>query len=391
MNVAGFGRCRGSGAVRRGVLGRAFTLIEMLVVIIIIVLILSISIPAFSNMLYSQEETAAESQLQAAVSSARDAAIRGGPGQDSAAVFTFDAGGRLTVITAVKVGRVHPPVGVRGNDLKEEYEVFAPVADATPVQLPQHWMVRGYAPPGAVDEDWYGPRPNGAEGYYSGGSRSAAVWVAPETGFYDHSQAQDTNRTRSTFMLRFAGGSGTLSGASMEPVLVVLPRPSYADRGTGPQWLRADRAEDLVQWARRVLTSRLTPAARWDAIGRFSTDVAAAKPVQMIALYDESRLARGLGVSLDRVSRSLMAVDPQLYNNGRRLSPAWVSELSTSGYAGQVANAINRWIEGYADLSQTSPGGTRADSTSVKLFAVSRYVGSLQSLAQPRAEEVSNP
>lgn len=379
----------GHSARRRG----AFTLIEMLVVMVVIVLILAVSLPAFSNMLYSQEETAAESQLQAGVSAARDAAVRLGPGQDTAAVFAFEPGGRLTILTAVKVGHVHAPLTLSlPAGVPSEYEVFAPISGGTTVQLPPNWMVRGYATEGAIDLGWYGPRPGGAKGY----SLGKPAWVAPETSFYDHSRADD-GANRNTFVLRFSGGSGELTGASMEPILVVLPRPSYAGRPSGATWLRPDLAEDLVVWARRALVDPLTSIAanqraafRWALLGRGSGDTVVAKPVQTLALYDESRLARGLGVRLNRISGSLMQVDPADLNNGHTLKPAWVPELAVSGpYSAEPDVAINRWIEGYTNLSNPTDR-VRGDTSPARLYSVSRHVGSLQALLVPRSQEVDN-
>lgn len=379
---------------------RAFTLVEMLVVMVVIVLILAIALPAFSNIMASQEEVTAESQLQAALGTARDAAIRNGPGEDAAAVFTFEPRGRLTVLTAVKVGVVRDPGARPRAGFPDRYEVFAPLSAATPVQLPINWMVRGFAPANTIGPDWYGPRPSGARSYLqTGAGANNAAWVSPETGFFDHS-IPDDGAQRNTFMVRFAGGTGALAGMSMPPTLVVLPRPWSAGRSgqASDQWRRPDRAEDLAVWAKRVLTQPTdgvwTPQARWNTIGRPSGDMALAMPVQMLALYDESNLARALGVRPDRLSGSILYVDPQAYDGDppsiprRQLRPQWLPEIVAGPYGGDPGMAISRWIEGYANLT-TVADDTRAETGGARLYTVSRYVGTLQPLLMPRPEEVS--
>lgn len=371
-----------------GALARAFTLLEMIVVMIIIVLIMSIAVPAFSNMVYSQEEVAAEAQLESALGAARDAATRNGPGDDTAAVFTFQPGGRMTIITAVRVGVIRNPGPIRAGH-PDQYEVFAPIAGAQRVQLGANWMVRAYAPRNTLGYDWYPTSVPGAR-YRA----DEPAWVFPETGFFDHSSAND-GRTRNTFMVRFAGGTGALSGMSMPPCLVVLPRPSASARSGAAidLWRRPDRAEDLVAWATRVLTEPIsrtfTVQDRYDLIGRESGDMVLAMPVQTIALYDESRLARALGTRQDRFSNTIIAVNPQELEDGWAIRAAgYTADLLAGAYATNVANAITRWIEGYQDLASTNDPA-RADTTGARLYTISRYLGTLQSLSIPRDEEVN--
>lgn len=385
---AGRAGARGAGGVWRRGTARAFTLIEMLVVMIIIVVIVSVSLPAFSSMLYSQEEAGAEAQLSGAVTQARDAAIRNGPGEDAAAVFTFEPGGRLTMITCVRVGVLSDPSGGGGLGFPDRYEVFAPLANATPVQLPRNWMVRGYAPPNTVGYNWY-EAVGGDPGRYQPGE---AAWVFPETSFFDHNQPNDGAR-RNTFMLRFAGGTGALTGMSMSPALVVLPAPTskWRSGNAATLWQRPDRADDLVGWTRRVLTDPLLSALqRWQIIGRGSSDMVMALPVQAMALYDETKLAQSMGVRVDRVSGSLLYVRPQDYNNNRQLTPQWTPDVTGnplySGY--NAARVIGRWVEGF-DIRTGAAPGDRAETVAAKLYSVARYSGGLRAVVTPRPEEVN--
>lgn len=371
----------------RGAIASAFTLLEMIVVMIIIVLIMSIAVPAFSNMVYSQEEVAAEAQLESALGAARDAAVRSGPGDDTAAVFTFQPGGRMTIITAARVGVVRDSAPRPGYP--DRYEVFAPIAGAQRVQLGASWMVRAYAPANTIGYDWYPTSVPGAR-YRA----NDPAWVFPETGFFDHSIAND-GRTRNTFMVRFAGGTGALSGMNMQPCLVVLPCPSSSWRSgaAADLWRRPDRAEDLVAWATRVLTEPIsrtfTARDRYEIIGRASSDMAVAMPVQTIALYDESRLARALGTRQDRLSNTIIAVNPQELEDGWAIRTAnYTADLLGGALATGVSNAITRWIEGYEDLASANDP-VRADTTGARLYTISRYLGSLQPLSIPRDEEVN--
>ncbi|MFN0132137.1 MAG: type II secretion system protein, partial [Phycisphaerales bacterium] len=158
---------------------RAFTLVELLVVIAIFVLLLAIAVPAFSNMLYSSEQSLADNALRSALTAARDAAARNGPEQDAAAVFTFEPDGRLSVLTCVRAGVIEdvPPLGARATVTRE---VFVPLAGFLPIQMPRGWMVRGYAPPNSVDDGWY------EDTYLNTGPLvvRSGNWVFPETGFF---------------------------------------------------------------------------------------------------------------------------------------------------------------------------------------------------------------
>lgn len=72
----------------------AFSLIELLVVVALIAILLTIAVPAFASLLYSNERAQADSKLKLAVTMGRDAAVRESRGADGAVAFTFDPGGR---------------------------------------------------------------------------------------------------------------------------------------------------------------------------------------------------------------------------------------------------------------------------------------------------------
>ncbi|MCW5766416.1 MAG: prepilin-type N-terminal cleavage/methylation domain-containing protein [Phycisphaeraceae bacterium] len=344
----------------------AFTLVELLVVIAIIVLLIVLALPAFSSMVYSQQSSAAESRLASAVAAARDAAVRSGTGQDAAAVFFFEPGGNTTVIACLKVGTLLDRVG--GNDVLRD--VFVPLDTVEPIELPRGWMVRAYAPQSALGvEEWYdaggGPLRYPATG---------PAWVFPETGFYDLSAA-DAGRDRQSFMIRFEGGTGSVLAGVPDPVLVVSPRPSDAQRPTSTnlEWRRPDRASDLRRWAVRILTDRrnLTDQERRAIIGGQSSDVVLARGTTMIALYDERRMAAALGVRTDPISGSLYEIDPGEFDAGRQgVVPRFVT-----GIPGNAAS-MSRWIEGYAN--PTAADATRADNPEARIFTIDRVLGVLR-------------
>lgn len=373
------GRRRGGGGrAGRGACGRhAFTLVEILAVTVIIVILLSIALPAFSNILYSQEESAAESQLQAGISAARDTAIRSGSAQDTAAVFTFEPGGRTSIITCVRVGVIDDPTAPANS--AASYDVFVPFESGPPIQLPKNWMVRGYAPQNRIKT---GP---GKDGWYSSADKRypslQPAWVFPETAFFNHALASD-GVNRNTFMVRFEGGTGAINMAEQAPVLVVLPRASGLNRPSGAddQWKRPDRAENLRDWAARVLAeSSLTPTDRWAIIGRPSGDMVMAAPVPSVALYDETRLAAALKARVDPISGSIYEIEKTQkteYNEGRKIEPRLVTPLDSQN-ADVLTGDISAWLEGWKDRQFAS----RAEVWSARMFTMNKYQGTLRSVA----------
>src|SRR6056297_2853959 len=98
---------------------RAFTIVELLVVIVIAVLLLTIAVPAFQATIYSSNRSLAVNALEASSIMARDAALN--TGKDGAIVFVYDPEvGRINIIPAIKVGTIReattaPSVGGGGG------------------------------------------------------------------------------------------------------------------------------------------------------------------------------------------------------------------------------------------------------------------------------------
>lgn len=357
----------------------AFSLAELIVVISVIVLLLAIAVPAFRNILYSSERSLAENQLRAGMTAARDAAIQT-DGGDGAAYFSFTPGGRVSIIPCVKVGTISDIVTTSGGSqpgsVSVERDVFVPLATSDPVQLPRWWSVRAYTPPLSTENTdtggrhgWYETfRPRGDEGN----------WVFPETGFYDPAEGEDGWK-RQSFIVRFVAGTGELD-ASNRSLAIVLDLAATDAFRTGTPWslpsLRADIATNQARFARRVLAERLdldqNPENRRRLLGDVSLDTVLVRPVSELSLYDERRLAAAVG------ARSLNRVTNTLYDNDTTdpTRPALTPQLDLDLFEGltepQVADMVNRWIEGRLTMN-----GEPVESES-RIFGLQNYLGQMQ-------------
>jgi prepilin-type N-terminal cleavage/methylation domain-containing protein len=338
---------------------RGFTMIELLVVASIFVLLISLAVPAFSNMLYSSEQSMAENALRIGVASARDAAARGARGEDAAAVFFHEPGVGYTIVPYIYAGVVQDtlPSGTPINR-----EIFVPVAGYEPVQLPRNWMIRGFAPPNSIDDHWYGSSPAVAENPYDVPAvRQQGNWVFPESGFYNIQIATD-GRNRQTFMLRFEGGTGLLKPVHPDPILLLAPAPTQAFRGTAPFSIhRADRDPEPRRFVRRVLAINTGTAAvtKQQLLGDSCTDTVLGKAVPMVALYNERAFAAAVGTSVNRDTGSIYT---QL--DRPRFLPA-------GGNSVIFTDRINQWIEARM---------ANADSDA-RIFSIHRYLGSLEEVS----------
>lgn len=351
-----------------------FTLAELLVVISLVVILVAIAVPSFASLLASQERTQAENQLRVGIASARDAALRASVGRDAAAVFFFNPRtGRTRIVPCVQVGTIQDvsPGGSRQNpdDIRER-DVFVPVPTESPLELPGGWTVRGYAPPGTVDVDGI------TTGWYSGGKYAelAGNWVFPETGFADFTDPRD-GRERSTFMVRFEGGTGGLAVGSTGDAIVVDLSPRNSFRNAAPfSRFRLDQSADLAADVRRMVSPRPdfdeiggNPQDLLSMLGWGSIDVVLARPLTQIALADERRLASAIGANgLNRVTNSL-------YGNTAGTIPESAaidaSLFRTAGRPAEVVTLWNAYIEGRGNVPSEA-----------RVFTMDRYSGQLREL-----------
>ena len=387
-------RARALARARRGGDGGGgrvgFTLTELMVVIVIIVLVLAISVPAFTSIIYSQESTLAQTRLATAMRAARDAALQSSEGTDTAAVFFFEPGGRLRIVTCMKAGELLDQAGaaggVGGGPSTVVREVFVPMATMEPVELPRNWMVRGYVPAYTINTSgtWYEQSAGGVR--YGGAAGEEPSWVFPETGFYNVlNPGPREGRKRQTFMVRFQGGSGVMSPASTSEVLVLSPRPSSQLRtftAAQDMWKRADLATDYVRFVRRLLvapgmTTPRTGNACQQILGDDSSDTVLARPVMMLSVYDERKLAAALGARLDRVTGCLYRSE----TNGLVTDPRFVDVPGRAPV--EIGRLIAQWIGGNTRLDDP-PGPTEpprrddGDQPEARIFTLDRYTGEVR-------------
>lgn len=419
---------------------RGFTLIELMVVVGIIVLIVAAAVPAFTAMTYSTERSLAENSLRRSMTVARDLALRSERGGDGAIVFTFDPGGRLSIVPAEQVGSFGDYGGSNAGGTFGAFQegvpppqitrdVFVPSGVAEPLRMPSFWTVRGYAAPGsllgALDDgtevaEWYNWSAYG--GVNTGANaKKEGNWVFPETGLYDTKRAETTlngfrTTGRQSFMVRFDAITGAISASSRTGVFID-PRPSEEDRpalsslgaptaANSRYWTRVDKAERLDIWASRAITDpnpdgRNPPYtvndldARVDLIGRKSNDTVLVKPVSRVALMDERRLARGIH------ARGLNAETRSLYNPfNTSVTNAGIEfdrRIFGGGFdADIIRQNINSWVVGDTAGGLGSGAGGRADQPigdgkinfdpddgavdqpEASLFVLSPYTGELQ-------------
>lgn len=348
---------------------RAFTLVELLVVITIFVLLLAIAVPSFSSLIYSSERAQAENQLVAGLNQARSAALTSESTGDTAAVFFFDNNGRLRIVTCVDVGDI-PDVDMADNPVTRD--VFVPLANYPVVQLPRGWAVRGFAPVGTVDtgsgSGWY-DRPSASNRALSS---TTGNWVFPETAYYDPLNANKAQgEHRQTFMIRFQGGAGILRSDVTTPAVVLDLSPATSFRNGSPwnayRFDSTDRPEVLVR--RAVARAAASPDFKKNLLplilGDQAVDTVLTRSITELALYDEKELVGAIG------ARGTNKATNTIYGGTRANSAPTLPRIDTALFgtsfnAEQVPVLINDWILGVGD--QTKP-------SDVRLYTIDRYSG----------------
>ena len=407
-------------SARRILRTAGFSLVELLVIIAIMGILAAAGIPAIRNMIYTSTGSMAESQLRFGLGAARDLAIRN-EGGDTAAVFTFEPGGRMTVIPMVFVGRIldtadprfavsTPPAGpVTYRD------VFAPTALAEPMQLPAGWMVRGFAPPGSIfapgtnnsgtpvpSNGWYyentpvGNRRINLGNDNISGQPNKGNWVFPENGFFNPLETDTGENRRNTFMVRFQGGSGRITAASVTPAIVLLPRntidwtapltarPTLSTTLTQGDWRRIDHADNLPNWARSVTKLPLNSDVA-SLIGCRSVDVAMACSVNLLALYDERKMAQTIGArGVNKLTGTIYGGAVPPLNTSAEFPKApnidlslWPSSSLASNNAERVQMLINSYMLNALKYSDVDTGGPTSNlDADARLFRMDTYLGS---------------
>lgn len=335
-----------AAATRSGVFARAFTLVELFIVVAVLAIAVTLGVPTFSSMIEGTNRTFAENALQESITQARFLATAFE--RDSAAVFLYEPGGSLRIVPMLKVGEFEEPLGdpfggASGgggggggfnpgsfNALIDPSagvrEVFAPVAEAAGFVLPRGWMVRGFVPAGRLlptnpsinpDPEWYDSELYGGNDTTSQ-AKLEGNWVAPEDGYFNRFSPGGSapvaggglGTPRSSFMIRFEASTGVVR-FDTRPAVCVSPRGSDRNAvSVGDRALRIDLAEDLEAWAVQVTQASIgqftgtgsgNPAnaagRRAELIGVYSNETVLAGPVTRLALFRETDLALAVGAT----------------------------------------------------------------------------------------------
>ena len=359
---------RSNTRVRRRLVS-GFTLVELILVIIIILVLAAIAIPAYASLTYSSNQSGAANAVQAALQSAREAAVRAGSGRDAAAVFLLGDDGRVRIVVAEEAGTILD--NTASADV--ERDIFVPSGDVEVIELPRQWVVRGYVKPSALQVGAGALQDNA--GYYERtytSDRDRGQWVFPETAFYDET-AGNNGRERQSFMVRFEGGSGRFLSSATQKALFLDPAPVLGFRETTAPWdtYRVDRETDLGRFVRRVLSlpnSTLTLNGKRQLLGDESTDTVLVGPVGQLAVYNERRLAESIGADgLNRFTDTLYAPV-----GGSVRGPEYDRNLFGAITSTEINRSIGLWIRA---SDQQAGALAAADTSDARIFLVSRYLG----------------
>jgi prepilin-type N-terminal cleavage/methylation domain-containing protein len=402
---------------------KAFTLIELITVIAVMGILVAIGIPAFRAALASSNKALSESQFRIGMETARQLAIQNSS-RDAAAVFFYEPGGRLTIVPCLYVGTIldwkDPAQNNPGDDLVER-DVFVPVPEIAPVQMPRGWVVRGYAGAGTLHDDlpgrdnangWYEPTP--ARDFEAGtGNSPLGNWVFPETGFYPNASNVDTltladapiqGTKRQTFLVRYRAGTGNVDPSESRQCIVIDPAPSQVVNGAGTvsdwrdgltgvqaNYTKIAAAEDRQRVVKQMLTSQNFNAdtvvdaadddARRDFLGNVSSDTVLCHPVTELALYREQSLATALGANGVNAKTGCLYKEILNANDGPEIDTAlWSGGAPSTDI---IARDINLWLTGKLQVGGPGPNNEFIESDA-KLFSIDRYLGQGRKLGDDR-------
>lgn len=355
---------RGSRAASRG-----YTIVEVLGVTAIIAILIGISLTGFASALRNANVSRAQNGVQVAIDAARDLALSSLDGRDTAAVFLFEPGGRVSVLACREVGvytlpqttLAGLPAPIRDTIAGGGLSVFVPDPSIAPVRLPKGMLVRGLSPGSRIasypDTQAYGWYSN--ERYKT----NEPAWLLPETGFYDLDDEEEGAR-RQTFIVRFEGGTARPRLGDDRPALVYLPTPGALYHQKAP-WLPSGAGTpdyrpsspvnlDHARLVRRILNdSALSDANRELLIGDLSSDTALARPVSQVAVYRLEELVSRLQETgfTGTPSRREIARNGSLYTvsgDGGAVQPVDISdalreqlaEIATIFHIGSLSGSV---------------------------------------------------
>jgi prepilin-type N-terminal cleavage/methylation domain-containing protein len=364
-----------SGRAHRRASRGGFTLVELILVIVIILILAAIAIPAYASLTYSSNQSGAANAVQAALQSARDAAVRAGSGRDAAAVFLTGDDGRVRIVVAQVEASILDDAG--GNDVVRD--ILVPAAGVEVFVLPRNWVVRGYAQAtGLLTSSPTGQTIPNNIGWYEDTyttDRDRGQWVFPETAYYDDS-AGDNGDKRQSFMVRFEGGTGRFLSSATSKALYLDPAPVLGFRETTPPWndskFRVDREEDLGRFVRKVLADpTLSEPQRLQLLGDEATDTVLVGPVGQLAVYNEKRMANSIGA--DGVNRFTDTLYQPI--QGSVSGPMYDRGLFGAGVMPSDINLrIALWIRA-SNINDPDLAVPASETSDARIFLVSRYLG----------------
>jgi len=408
---------------------KAFTLIELVTVIAVMGILVAIGIPAFRAALASSNKALSESQFRIGMETARQLAIQNSS-RDAAAVFFYEPGGRMTIVPCLYVGTIldwQNAADTNPGDPLVERDVFVPVPEIAPVQMPRGWMVRGYAAAGTLHDDdtsrnnengWY--EPSTARDFPVGANNSpVGNWVFPETGFYpnasnipnpanpselDVAQGSSQGAKRQTFLVRYRAGSGNVDPSESRQCLVVDPAISQSIDGAGnvkdwrvgltgvnENFTKIAAAEDRQRVVKQLLALQdFNADGTVDAsddedrrlvLGDVSSDTVLCHPVTELTLYREASLAQAIGANGVNPKTGSLYTLPTTVNDAPEIDTTLWS--GTAPATDLIARDINLWLTGNLQVGGPGPNNEYIESDA-KLFSIDRYLGQGRKLGDDR-------
>lgn len=392
---------------------KAFTLIELITVIAVMGILVAIGIPAFRAALASSNKALSESQFRIGMETARQLAIQNSS-RDAAAVFFYEPGGRMTIVPCLYVGTILDWKDAAQNsagDQLVERDVFVPVPEIAPVQMPRGWMVRGYAAAGTLHDDnaannnangWYEATPGRVFQVEANGS-PVGNWVFPETGFFV--SAVDQGAKRQSFLVRYRAGSGNVEPSESRQCLVIDPAISQSVDANGAvtdwranltsgyeaNYAKIAAAEDRQRVVKQLLALQDFNADgtvdasddedRRKVLGDVSSDTVLCHPVTELTLYREVSLAQAIGANGVNPKTGCLYSLPTTVNDGPEIDTTLWSGTAPS--TDLIARDINLWLTGNLQVGGPGPNNEYIESDA-KLFSIDRYLGQGRKLGDDR-------
>lgn len=353
---------------------RAFTLVELLVVIAVIILSLVIIVPAFGRIVESANYSAAVNRVNAAITLARAEAMKG---KQAGVVFYFDIETERTTLYIMERSRTAGALTSRITNCNPNAFVFTPVRGIAPITLPVGMGVYGLAltaepRPSECDSrtpelEWY--RGEAVRFAGSGSSALERFWIFPRNDarlFIDDTDWPEAesvplfpewlvaSRFAETFMVRFDERGAILPsvefGAGTNLVDAFVDFPAQSDQGA----LTVNPNE----------SGSLFDPEEYDFLDTVTTRYALSREAQVrsvdyLAVVDLKRLAEETGIEApwlvvpdagdDQVSL------PDLLSATDRKAAFVDSDFRTSTEAPtrfprSLIHRVSRWIDDNADI-----------------------------------------